>query len=90
MRMTDFQTGWDVAGNDGRRIGTVKGVTPNYVLTARPGFAADLYVPASHIANVEHDTIYLNLTHDEALQMGWEQPPRDDEAEPQDDLHRHV
>ena len=90
MRMTDFQPGWVVVGNDGRRVGTVKGVTQNYVLTARHGFAADLYVPASFIANVEHETIHLNITHDAAEQMGWEQAPRDDEPEPGDDLHRHV
>jgi hypothetical protein len=90
--MTDFQPGWDVVGNDGRLVGTVKGVTQNYILTARHGFAADLYVPASFIANVEHETIHLNITHDAAEQMGWEQAPRDDEAEPgaDDDLHRHV
>ena len=90
MRMTDFQVGWDVVGNDGGRVGSVKAVTPHYVVTARPGFAADLYVPASFIANVGHETIHLNLTQSEASQMGWEQPPRDDEAEPEDDLHRHV
>ena len=92
MRMTDFQPGWTVAGNDGRRIGTVKGVTQNYILTARHGFAPDLYVPASFIANVEHEVIYLNITHDAAEQMGWEQAPLHDEPEdePGDDLHRHV
>lgn len=90
MRMTEFEVGWAVVGNDGRRVGTVKGVTPNYVLTARSGFAGDLYIPAGSIANVEHETIHLNLTQHDALQMGWEQPPRDDEAEPADDLHRHV
>ena len=90
MRMTDFQVGWVVVGNDGGRVGSVKAVTPHYIVTARPGFATDLYVPASFIANVGHETIHLNLTQNEASQMGWEQPPRDDEAEPEDDLHRHV
>lgn len=88
--MSEFKPGWAVVGNDGRRLGTVMGVTPNYVLTSRPGFAKDLYVPVSFIANVEHETIHLTLTQHDALQMGWEQPPRDDEAEPQDALHRHV
>lgn len=90
MRLTDLQPGWAVLGNDGRRVGTIKGVMPHYVLTAQPGFGSDLYVPASFIANVEHETIHLNLTQHDALQMGWEQAPRDDEAEPEDDLHRHV
>lgn len=92
MRLTDFRPGWAVLGNDGRRVGSVKGVTQNYVLTSRPGFAADLYVPATSIANVEHETIHLNITQSDAEHMGWEQAPRDDEpeAEAGDDLHRHV
>jgi hypothetical protein len=92
MRMTDFQAGWAIVGNDGRRIGTVKGVTQNYILASRPGFAVDLYVPASFIANVEHETIHLNITQGAVEEMGWEQAPRDDqpEAGPEDDLHRHV
>ena len=92
MRMTDFRPGWAVVTNDGRRLGTVKDVGRHYVLTSRPGFAADLYVPASFIANVERETIYLNLTHDAVEQMGWEQAPLHDEPEttPESDLHRHV
>jgi len=92
MRMTDLQAGWAVVGNDGRRVGTVRGVTQNYILTSRPGFAADLYVPASFVANVEHETVHLNITQSDGEQMGWEQAPRDDEPEsgPAGDLHRHV
>lgn len=92
MRMTDFRAGWAVVGNDGRPVGTVKGITQNYILTSRPGFAADLYVPASYIANVEHETVYLNITQGDTEQMGWEQAPRDDEleTEPPNELHRHV
>jgi hypothetical protein len=92
MRMTDFQPGWAVVGNDDRRVGTVKHVGHNYILTSRPGFAADIYVPVTSIANVERETIYLNITQPDTEQMGWEQEPRDDEAEdPADgDLHRHI
>ncbi len=92
MRMTDFRPGWAVVTNDGRRLGVVKGVGRSFVLTSRHGFAADLYVPASYIANVEHETIHLSLTHEAVEQLGWEQVPRDDEPEtgPQSDLHRHI
>jgi hypothetical protein len=92
MRMTDFQVGWAIVGNDGRRVGAIKGVTQNYILATRPGFAADLYVPVSSIANVEHGTVHLNITHNDVEQMGWEQPPRDDDPAvgPESDLHRHV
>lgn len=92
MRMTDFRPGWMVVTNDGRRLGSVKDVGRSFVLTSRPGFAADVYVPASYIANVEHETIHLSLTHEAVEQMGWEQAPRDDEPDtgPESDLHRHI
>lgn len=92
MRMTDFHAGWAVVGNDSRQVGTVKRPTQHYIVVSRPGFAADLYVPASFIANVEHETVHLSVTQNDASQMGWEEAPRDDEpeAEPPSDLHRHV
>ena len=92
MRMTDFRPGWDVVTNDGRRLGAVKDVGRSFVLVSRHGFAVDLYVPASYIANVEHETIHLSLTHEAVEQLGWEQAPRDDEpgSSPEGDLHRHI
>jgi|GEM_PF-928845 hypothetical protein len=93
MRMTDLKAGWAIVGNDGRRFGTVQTVGQNYILASRAGLAGRLYVPASHIANVEHEVVYLNLAKREADGMGWEQPPRDEdvpETMPETDLHRHV
>jgi hypothetical protein len=93
MGMTDLRPGWAVVGNDGRRIGTVKDVGQNYVLTSRSGLTADLYVPASAIANVRDQEVHLNLPKQFADEMGWEQPPREDDAlekAPESDLHRHV
>lgn len=93
MRMTDLQAGWAVLGNDGGRVGTVKDVGQNYIVTARPGFAVDLFVPASFVANVENEVIRLSIPLPDADQMGWEQEPRDGdvlEASPEGDLHRHV
>jgi hypothetical protein len=91
--MTDLRPGWAVLGNDGRRVGTVKDVGQNYITTSRPGFAVDLYVPASAVANVTNEAIQLNIRQADVDQMGWEQVPRDDdslEASPASDLHRHV
>lgn len=91
--MTDLRVGWAVLGNDGRRVGTIKDVGQNYILTSRPGFSPDLFIPVSSIANVEHETVHLNMTQQDAEQMGWEQEPRDDdrlEGSPDGDLHRHV
>ena len=93
MRMAELKPGWAVVGNDGRRLGTVKDVGQNYVLTSRGGGGVDLYVPASAIANVRDQTVHLNLAKHEAEAMGWEQGPRDEDAletGPLGDLHRHV
>jgi len=39
-------------------------------------FSSDIYVPASAIANVESETVHLNLSNSEVDTMGWHQPPR--------------
>ncbi len=93
MRMADLKAGWSIVGNDGHRFGTVKSVGQNYILASTSGLGGNRYVPASHIANVEREVVYLNLAKREADAMGWEQPPRDLDApdSPQaTDLHRHV
>jgi hypothetical protein len=93
MRMTDLRPGWAVVGNEDRRIGIVKDVRQDYIVTSRPGFAADLYVPVSAVANVVDETIHLNVRQIDVDQMGWEQRPlADDELDhhPADDLHRHI
>jgi len=93
MRMTDLRRGWAVMGNDGHRLGTVKAVGQNFVLTACGGRIGDLYVPASAIANVRDEALHLNLAKHEAEAMGWEQAPREPDAleiAPEGDLHRHI
>ncbi len=92
MRMADLKPGWAVVGNDGKRVGSVRYVGQNYVLTV-DGLAGDLYIPASAIANVEHDVIHLSVPQHDVAQMGWEQAPRDDDSpdtSPETDLHRHI
>jgi hypothetical protein len=93
MRMTDLKAGWAILGNDGHRFGSVQQVGQNYILASRAGLPGHRYVPASHIANVEDEVVYLNLSKSEADEMGWEQAPRDQDAPettPESDLHRHV
>ena len=93
MRMTDLKAGWAIVGNDGRRVGTVRSAGQNYILASRSGRPGRLYVPATHVANVENEVVYLNLAKSEAEAMGWEQPPRNPDAPdepPASDLHRHV
>jgi hypothetical protein len=91
--MMDLRPGWAVLGNDGRRVGTVRHVGQNYIQTSRPGFGADIYVPASSVANVIDETVYLNIRESDVASMGWELEPRSDdrpEELPHDDRHRHV
>jgi hypothetical protein len=93
MRMADLKPGWMVVGNDGRRVGTVREVGQNYMLTSAAGLPSDIYVPASAIANVEHEVVHLSVPQRDVAEMGWGQPPRDDDApatSPEADLHRHV
>ncbi len=92
MRMVNLQPGWQIVGNDGHRIATIRDVGQNYVVAKR-GFGRDLYVPVSAIANVENETVRLNLSKRQVEEMGWEQPPRSEDevdATPESDLHRHV
>ena len=93
MRMADIQPGWVVVGNDGHHVGTVREASQNYLLTDTSGLASNLYIPASAIANVEHEMVHLAYPQRDVAQMGWEQPPRVDDSpsdSPEADLHRHI
>ena len=93
MRMSDLKSGWAIVANDGRPFGSVHKVGQNYVLASRGMLSPHLYIPASAIANVENEVVYLNLAKQEAEQMGWEEPPREsdtpDASAETDQLHRH-
>jgi hypothetical protein len=90
--MVDLQPGWAVVGNDGRNLGQIRYVGQNYFLVATAMLSGNLHVPASAIANVERAVVHLNVSAREAGSMGWDQPPRDEDAPVTDDadLHRHV
>jgi hypothetical protein len=93
MRIADLQPGWAVVGNDGRQVGTILEVGQNYILTSTSGLMDSLYVPASAVGNVEDEVVQLNVAQRDVAEMGWAQPPRDDDAPitaPETDLHRHV
>ena len=93
MRMADLKPGWAVVGNDGRHVGSVRDVGQNYVLASTGAVTSNVYIPASAIANVEHETLHLSVAQRDVAGMGWGQPPRDDDSpleSPEGDLHRHV
>ncbi len=76
MRIADLKPGWDVVANDDHRIGSIEEVGQHYVKVAGGLFSSDLYIPSSAIANVENETVHLNLAKSEMDVMGWHQPPR--------------
>ena len=82
MRIGDLKPGWIVVTNDGHRLGTVREVGQHFVEVSGGFFATSLFVPSSAIANVEHETVHLNIANGEVDAMGWNQPPRSP-----DDLH---
>lgn len=93
MRIADLKPGWDVVTNDGQRIGKVREVGQHFVEVSSGHFSATIYVPASAIANVEHQAVHLNVAKGEIDAMGWRQPPRtSDELHParQRDVDREI
>lgn len=76
MRIADLMPGWDVLTNDGHRLGKIKEVGQHFVEVSGGFFSATLYVPASAIGNVEHETVHLNVAQGEVDTEGWRQQPR--------------
>ena len=76
MRIADLQQGWDVVTNDGHRLGRIREVGQHFVEVSGGFLSAGLFVPSSAIANVENETVFLNVAEGEVDAMGWNQPPR--------------
>ncbi len=76
MRIADLQPGWHVVTNDGHRLGTVKEVGQHFVEVSGGFFSSALYIPSSAIANVENETVYLNVAQGEVDSTGWSKQPR--------------
>jgi len=67
---TRLIAGADVYGSDDEKIGTIADVGQNYFLVQKGWlFIKDLYLPTSAIARVDGNTVYLNLTKQEAEDM---------------------
>jgi hypothetical protein len=91
--MTDLKSGWTVVGNDGHQVGSIRDVGQNYLVASTGMLSGRIYIPASAIANVEHETVHLNVPQRDVNAMGWDEPPREDDApssSPEADLHRHI
>lgn len=93
MRIGDLKAGWAVVTNDGHRLGSVQEVGQHFVKVSGRRFSAPIHVPASAIANVENETVHLNLARGEVDGMGWGQPPRSSDelrVGPQRDSDRDI
>ena len=93
MRIADLKPGWEVVTNDGHRLGKIREVGQHFVEVSGGFFSPALYVPSSAIANIEHETVHLNVAAGEVDAMGWRQPPRlSDELQtgPERDVDREI
>ncbi|MGB3330429.1 MAG: DUF2171 domain-containing protein, partial [Thermomicrobiales bacterium] len=69
--------GQEVLGNDGKKVGEVTG-SAGSALVVKHGFlftARDIYVPVSAIANIDTQSVHLNVAADVATSDAWSQPP---------------
>lgn len=71
-----IQTGWDVYGSDGEKIGDVADIGADYFIVEKGFiFPTDLYIPISAVRSVEHDRIELGFTKDQIESQGWDHAP---------------
>jgi len=67
--------GTDVVGADGDKVGKVVAAEPSYIVVEKGFFfPTDYYIPTSAINTFDGDRVSLNVTKDEALNQGWDQP----------------
>ena len=70
--MQQIPVGTDVVGSDGGKVGTVSAADANDIVVEKGFFfPTDYTIPISAITNFDGDTVYLNVTKDEALNTDW-------------------
>src|SRR5215213_3224872 len=75
---TDINTGAEVYGADGDKVGTVAAVYPGYIVVEKGlFFPTDYYIPMSAVASYDNNQVYLNVSKDAALDRGWDTRPMD-------------
>ena len=73
---TQIQTGWDVYGSDGEKIGSVAEVgTDHFVIEKGFIFTTDIFVPLSAVASIDDDEIDLIYTKDQVENQDWSSAP---------------
>jgi len=75
---TQIQTGADVFGADGEKIGTIAEVYPAYLVVEKGFFfPTDYYIPWSAIASADPHQVSLTLSKEATLTRGWDVRPAD-------------
>ena len=73
---SQIRPGMDVLGSDDNKLGEVDRLEGDYVVVKRGLlFPNDYYVPATSIASIDEDNLYLTETKDAADRLGWDTPP---------------
>ena len=73
-----IQTGADVVGADGEKVGNIAAVYPAYIVVEKGWFfPTDYYIPWSAIASADADRVYLTLSKEATLNRGWDVRPVD-------------
>jgi hypothetical protein len=75
-----LREGVDVVGAEGDKVGKVIGVGNDSIVVEKGFFfPIDYTIPTSAIARLDGDgKVYLNVTKDEALKLGWQGEPEVD------------
>jgi hypothetical protein len=84
-RHPSIQPGMTVLGFDGHKIGTIVAVRSHHLVVEKGYLAPIIYrIPISAIAGIEHESVLLNVTKNQALNQGWDAAPArtDDAVEP--------
>jgi uncharacterized protein (TIGR02271 family) len=80
--VSQIETGWDVYGSDGEKVGDVADMGPNYFIVEKGFlFPTDLYVPTSAIQSIEHDEVRLSMTKSQIETQSWDHAPEADAAD---------
>jgi len=87
---TQIQTGWDVYGSDGEKVGSVAGVANDHFIIEKGFlFTTDIYVPMSAVASTADDEVQLIYTKDQVENQDWSSAPAGDSYDSGATAHTH-
>lgn len=73
-----IREGATVYAADGDKVGKVREIQGNYMVVEKGFFfPTDYFVPASAIASMDGDDVYLTVSKDDALNSNWSEMPSD-------------